>query len=256
MRLALGVLAMAVLLIAATPTAFGGWAVVTLQEVPEYLEVGKPTTLSFKIRQHGETLVADRSPTVTLRKADGFLSRLFGRNRVTAVKGSEPGLYEATITPSDTGDVSVTIDTDLFRWKVELLPFRVVAAGETPPPMSSHVRGRQLFVAKGCVTCHAKHDAPEFADWQLVAVGPDLTGRSFPADWLAQKLADPAQFRGARTSGPVMPALTLDEREIAALVHFVNGGKMTTETDGETGDLTGGYGFRDRAPSRPRSGRS
>ena len=122
--------------------------------------------------------------------------------------------------------------------------------------MSSHVRGRQLFAAKGCVTCHAKHDAPEFADWQLVAWGPDLTGRSFPADWLAQKLADPAQFRGARTSGPVMPALTLDEREIAALVHFVNGGKMTTETDGETGDLTGGYGFRDRAPSRPRSDRS
>lgn len=256
MRRALGVFAIGFLLIAATPTAFGGWAVVTLQEVPEYLEVGKPTTLSFKIRQHGETLVADRSPTVTLRKADGFLSRLFGRNRVTAVKGSEPGLYEATVTPSEVGDVSITIDTDFAGWKVELLPFRVVAAGEAPPPLSSHERGRQLFAAKGCVTCHMKFDEPEFADWRVVAVGPDLTGRSFPADWLAQKLADPAQFRGARTNGPVMPALTLDEREIAALVHFVNGGQMTTETDGETGDLTGGYGFRDRAPSRPRSGRS
>ncbi len=224
---------MAVLLIAATPTAFGGWAVVTLQDVPEYLEVGKPTTLSFKIRQHGETLLDDRSPTVTLRKANApFLSRLFGRDRVAAVRGDEPGLYEATITPTETGDLSVTIDTDLFRWKVELLPFRVVAAGETPPPMWSHARGRQLFAAKGCVTCHAKHDEPEFADWQVVRVGPDLTGRSFPTDWLAQKLADPAQLRVARTNGPVMPALALDEREIAALVHFVNGGQVTTETDG------------------------
>jgi mono/diheme cytochrome c family protein len=222
---------MAVLLIAATPTAFGGWAVVTLQEVPEYLEVGKPTTLSFKIRQHGETLLADRSPTVTLRKADGFLSRLFGRNRVTAVKGSEVGLYEATVTPSKVGDVSITIDTDLAGWKAKLLPFRVVAAGETPPPLSSHDRGRQLFAAKGCATCHAKHDEPEFADWQVVMVGPDLAGRSFPTDWLAQKLADPAQFRGARTNGPVMPTLTLDEREIAALVSFVNGGQVMTETD-------------------------
>ncbi len=87
MRRALGVLAMAVLLIAATPTAFGGWAVVTLQEVPEYLEVGTPTTLSFKIRQHGETLLDDRSPSVTLRKANApFLSRLFGRDRVGTVR--------------------------------------------------------------------------------------------------------------------------------------------------------------------------
>ncbi len=231
MRRALGVLALAVLLIAATPTAFGGWAVVTLQDVPEYLEVGTPTTLSFKIRQHGQTLLDDRSPSVTLRKANSaFLSRLFGRDRVAAVKGPEAGLYEATITPSDTGDVSVTIDTDLFRWKVELLPFRVVAAGEAPSPMSSHERGRQLFAAKGCATCHAKHDAPEFADWQIVPVGPDLTGRSFPADWLAQKLADPAQYGGAPTNGAVMPALTLDEREIAALVSFLNRGQMTTES--------------------------
>ena len=205
-----------------------------LQEVPEYLVVGTPTTISFKIRQHGETLLDDRSPTVTLRKAgSGFLSRVFARDRVAAVKGAEPGLYEATITPTETGDVSVTIDTDLFRWKVELLPFRVVAAGETPPPMWSHVRGRQLFAAKGCVTCHAKYDEPEFDDWQVVRVGPDLTGRSFPTDWLALKLADPAQFRGARINNvPVMPALTLDEREIAALVHFVNGGQVTTDTDG------------------------
>ncbi len=234
MRRTLGVLAMAVLLIATTPTGFGGWAVVTLQDVPEYLEVGTPTTLSFKIRQHGRTLLDDRSPTVTLRKANApFLSRLFGRDRVAAVRGAEAGLYEATITPTEAGDVTVTIDADLFRWKVKLLPFRVVAAGETPPPMWSHVRGRQLFAAKGCVTCHAKKDVSEFADWQVVPVGPDLTGRSFPANWLAQKIADPAQFRGARSNGPVMPTLALDEREIAALVSFLNGGQVITETDGD-----------------------
>jgi len=129
--------------------------------------------------------------------------------------------------------VSITIDTDPARWKAKLLPFRVAAAGETPPPMSSHKRGRQLFAAKGCVTCHAKHDTPEFADWQVVRVGPDLTGRWFPAVWLAQKLADPAQFRGATTNGTVMPTLALDEREIAALVSFINGGQVMTETDGE-----------------------
>ena len=236
MRRAAGVLAMAVLLIAATPTpaAFGGWAVVTLQDVPEYLEVGTPTTLSFKIRQHGETLLDDVSPSVILKQSDSFLSRFFGRDRVTAVRGSEPGVYEATITPSEVGEVSVTIDTDLARWKTKLLPFRVVAAGETPLPMASHERGSQLFAAKGCATCHAKKDVAEFADWQIIRVGPDLMGRSFPADWLAQKIADPARYRGAMTNGaPVMPTLTLDEREIAALVSFLNDGHVMTETDGD-----------------------
>jgi mono/diheme cytochrome c family protein len=235
MRRAAGVLAMAVLLIAATPTptAFGGWAVVTLQDVPEYLEVGTPTTLSFKIRQHGQTLLDDVSPSVTLRNGDGLLSRLFGRDRVTAVQGSEPGVYEATITPSEVGEVSITIDTDLARWKTKLLPFRVVAAGEPPPPLSAHERGSQLFAAKGCATCHAKKDVAEFADWQVVRVGPDLMGRSYPAEWLAQKIADPARYRGTMTHGMVMPALALDEREIAALVSFINGGHVMTETDGE-----------------------
>ena len=89
-----------------------------------------------------------------------------------------------------------------------------------------------MFAAKGCVTCHAKKDVSEFADWQVIRVGPDLMGRSFPADWLAQKLANPALYRGAQTNGPVMPALALDEHEIAALVSFLNGGQVMTETDG------------------------
>jgi mono/diheme cytochrome c family protein len=234
MRRALGVSAMAVLLIAATPTAipFGGWAVVTLQDVPEYLEVGTPTTLSFKIRQHGRTLLDDRAPSVILKRSDSFLARFIGRDRVEAIKGSEPGFYEATITPSDTGDMYVTIDTDLFRWKADLLPFRVVPAGETPPPVPLHARGSQLFAAKGCATCHNKHDAPEFADWNVVAVGPDLTGRRYPAEWLAQKVADPAQFRPEYTNDLVMPTLALDEGEIAALVRFLNGGDVMAETDG------------------------
>jgi mono/diheme cytochrome c family protein len=229
MRRALGVLAIGVLLIAATPTAFGGWAVVTLRDVPEYFVVGKPTTLSFEIRQHGRHLLADRSPTVTLRKAGtGFLSNLMGRDPVAAVKRPEAGLYEATVTPSDTGDVLVTIDTDLARWKVQLLPFRVVAAGHTPQPLSSHERGRQLFAAKGCATCHAKRDDPALEEWRVIQVGPDLTDRSFPQQWLAQKLADPAEYRTAPINDSVMPDLPLDQREIDALVGYINRGQVTT----------------------------
>ena len=115
MKRALGVLALGGLLTAATPTAFGGWAVVTLLDVPEYLEAGRPTTIAFKIRQHGRTLLFDRSPTVTMHAADaGFVSRMFKRDRVHAERISSHGVYEASITPDEVGEVTLTIDTDLF----------------------------------------------------------------------------------------------------------------------------------------------
>lgn len=232
MRRALGVLAIAGLLVAAMPTAFGGWAVVTLQEVPEYLEVGEATTLSFKIRQHGRTLLDDRSPTVAILDPDAsFLSRLFKRNSVRATKGSAPGLYEATITPSDPGVATLVIDTDLFNWKAKLLPLRIVASGETAPRMDLGDRGKQLFAAKGCATCHAKHDEPAFANQSLVQVGPDLTGRTYPAEWLATKIGDPGQAR-VIAGDILMPQLELDGLEIEALVRFINGSRVS-ETGGQ-----------------------
>lgn len=230
MRRAVGILAMGALLIAATPTAFGGWVVVTLQELPEYLEAGKATTLSFTMRQHGRDLMQGRSPTLTLSDTDaGFVAKIMGRDKVTAVGGAEPGLYHAEITAADTGRVSVTIDTDLARWKVKLMPIRVVAAGASAPPaVPAHERGRDLFVAKGCVTCHMKKDDPALADWRVIQAGPELTARTFPADWLAQKLADPTRLRGGGTAASdVMPQLTLSETEIGALVSYLNQRQMT-----------------------------
>ena len=152
MKHVLGVLALSGLLIAATPESYGGWATVTLLEVPEYLEVGTPTTLSFKIRQHGQTVLWDREPTLILGDA-GLLSRIFKQNRVRAQKGEAWGVYEATITPETPGELAITIDTDLFGWRVDLLPFRVVARESGAVVLSDAERGRQLFVAKGCVSC-------------------------------------------------------------------------------------------------------
>jgi hypothetical protein len=231
MRRALGVLVLGGVLIAATPTPFGGWAVVTFLDVPEYLEVGKATTLSFKIRQHGETVIWDRSPTVTVRDADaGFVSRMFKRDRVHADKGDTYGVYEATFTPRNPGEVTITIDTDLYGWEVRLLPMRVVDAANSPPALSPFERGRQLFAAKGCVTCHEKIDDPGIAELQTIKAGPYLTGRAFPMDYLVMKIKNPAENGGASVNGVVMPQLELGVAEIEALVRFINAGHATDET--------------------------
>ena len=220
MRHTLGMCAIALLLLPATPTAFGGWTVITVRDLPEYFQVGTATKLEFAIRQHGRTLMDDRSPMVTLKKAGGgFLSK---KQRFSAVRAPESGRYTATVTPEDTGTVEITIDADWYGSDVTLVPMRVVARGQEPAPLAGHDRGRQLYVAAGCVTCHAKLDDPQLGDRKAIAVGPALTGRQFPVDWLAQKLAEPERFRVGTGQESVMPALGLKEAEIAALVSYVN----------------------------------
>src|SRR5438477_235021 len=44
---------------------FGGWAVVTVDDLPEYLTVGQPTKIAFAVRQHGMSLMSDVHPEIT-----------------------------------------------------------------------------------------------------------------------------------------------------------------------------------------------
>lgn len=225
MRHTLGMCAIAVVLLPATPTAFGGWTVITVRDLPEYLEVGTPTTLAFDIRQHGRTLMNDRSPTVTLKKAgSGLLAK---RQRFAAVRAEEPGRYVATVTPGEAGMVEVTIDADWYGSDVTLTPMPVISRGEKPASLAAVDRGRQLFVAAGCVTCHAKQDDSQLGDRKAIPVGPVLTGRQFPVEWLAQKIADPARFRVGTGQDALMPALGLSEREINALVSYLNNRQLS-----------------------------
>ena len=52
-------------------------------------------------------------------------------------------------------------------------------------------------------------------------MGPDLTDRRLPADYLAKFLADPS-IKTVWASGNRMPNLELAPREIAALVAFID----------------------------------
>jgi mono/diheme cytochrome c family protein len=220
MRRALVLPAIGLCLIAATPTPFGGWAVITVEQLPEYLEAGRPVSLAFTVRHHGQVFMDDLEPTVTLRqKGEG---RLRGPRAVSAVRGRGPGRYEATLTPGDTGDVRITIDANWHTAETTLLPIRVVPAGVVAEALPLGDRGRQLFVAKGCVSCHTKRDDRQTLGRTDVAIGPDLSGRAFPVEWLATKLADPARNRVRTNKDVVMPNLGLRDGEISALTSYIN----------------------------------
>ncbi len=201
--------------VSAVAFTFGGWAVITVEDVPEYLEAGKPTRIAFRVRQHGQNGLEGLEPKVSLRSG-------MTRSSVMAVGSSDRnGRYVATVTAPKAGEWTVRIESGFGPGTLTLRPIRAVAAGSAPPaPLAQAERGHQLFVAKGCVTCHVRGDDGD----ESMNAGPALTGRSYPAANLAKFLADPSAspLSPAKSPRGKMPNLELKEGEIASLVAFIN----------------------------------
>lgn len=199
-------------LVALLALDFGGWAVITVEDLPDQVVVGQPVTLGFTVRQHGRTLLSNLNGRV-VAEASG--------ERVSAPTqpGATPGSYRAILTLPHSGAWSITINSGFMNSSVSLLPLSAVEAGRAAPTVAAAERGRQLFVAKGCLTCHVH---PEVPGSGLVQVGPDLTGRRFTGDYLQRFLADPNIAATRGPNGFAMPNLNLAPREIAALAAFIN----------------------------------
>jgi len=206
---------LSMLLVLAVPAfAFGagGWAIITVDDLPEYLVAGQPTELSFVVRQHGMTPLDRLSPSIEAKGGGKMIS-------VKAEPGKGSGRYSAVVNVPQPGEWTLTIASGFGPSKVTLLPVRAIAAGAVKPAATPDAtRGARLFVAKGCVGCHVHGlvDRPT-----LVKIGPELTERRYPAAYLTKILGDPASMPVTRP-GFRMPNLGLRDDEIRALVAFIN----------------------------------
>ena len=63
------VAALALAVLAGTAFTFGGWCVITVEDLPEYVTVGKPTEITFTVRQHGMTLLNLLQPAISAKNA-------------------------------------------------------------------------------------------------------------------------------------------------------------------------------------------
>ena len=191
---------------------YGGWAVTTVENLPDQLVAGAPYNLSFSIKQHGVEPLDDLSPYVQLKS---------GKNETVAraVRTNKSGVYTATLNVPTAGDWSATIQTGFGKSHIKLLPIAAVAKGaQTAVSYTQPQRGQRLFAAKGCVVCH-QHAKVDGAG--MIEFGPDLTEKRFNAGYLRQFLADPSIK--PPTANKRMPNMNLSEREITALVAFING---------------------------------
>jgi len=85
--------------------------------------------------------------------------------------------------------------------------------------MSQVELGRQLFVAKGCITCHVNRKISNSSEYWTIEMGAtDLSNFSANPEVLFMRLKDPASVK----SDTKMPNLGLRKEEIEALVAFIN----------------------------------
>jgi mono/diheme cytochrome c family protein len=214
---------LALLVIAVVPLAavrFGGWAVITVEDLPEHAVAGQPTPLSYTVRQHGMTKLNHLSGTVE--------ARLVGsgeRVQVASRPQSRDGQYVGVVNFPKAGEWLVTIKSGFMSSDITLLPMTVVANKDTPVrAVAAADRGKQLFVAKGCFTCHV-HD--QVAGSGGVRIGPELSERRFAVDYLASFLNDPS-IKPPGPRGERMPKLDLSPREITALTAFINADRQVS----------------------------
>lgn len=140
----------ALLLLAPLGALAGGWAVVTVDQLPEYLVAGKQATLTFMVRQHGVTPLKGVHPTLEARTGSRF-----AQGSVAPGKGD--GQYVATFTLPEPGDWTLTIHSGWGSSKLTLLAVKVIEPGSSAPiALAAAELGRHLFVAKGCVGCHVR----------------------------------------------------------------------------------------------------
>jgi mono/diheme cytochrome c family protein len=221
-------MAVALAMVAAVSVRAGGWSVITVDELPEFVRAGEPFTITYAVRQHGVSLLPDLRGRIDARSEDDAVVS-------ASVVPLQPGYYKATLTLSRAGRWALTVRSGFEESLTGRSPgvdsradrpvmrmVAVPAARSRPAPQPPPERGLHLYVAKGCVACHAHARS----DVRSFGIGPDLTdvrhGPGYLRTILTHGVRGPDQ-----TSSIRMPDLGLRPPEIEALVAFLQTGGQT-----------------------------
>ncbi|MGQ0766052.1 MAG: c-type cytochrome [Gemmatimonadota bacterium] len=206
---------MAVGLISAGST-LGGWATITVEELPDYFVAGQATALTFTVRQHGVSPMDDLRPVVEAVAADGKVSA----RAVLKGRGAR-GTYTAPLTLPAKGEWTVTIRSGFGESRLVLAPIMAYGTVAEARALPAVERGRRLFIAKSCASCH-EHAGARAADKAMGVDAPALTGRTWPADYLARQMTDPARVAAENRKENRMPRVELGSADVDAISLFIN----------------------------------
>jgi len=216
-KIAMGI-ALIGLVMTSVPAMAGGWAVVTLDTLPVKVVANQPLTIGFMVRQHGVTPMDGLKALLVFQREGEQNNKALVFDAMPA--GSK-GHYTATISLPAAG---------AWRWRIEAFNMlhnmpnlTAVSIAAQPTATSRRValteqiqQGEDLFLAKGCATCHI-HAAVVSKVEMTIDIGPNLTYRKLDPDYVRIWLKDPSKVKPTTK----MPNLNLGQTEIDALAAFL-----------------------------------
>ncbi|MCI0607868.1 MAG: hypothetical protein L0Z71_02255, partial [Anaerolineae bacterium] len=125
------VLTLLLSLVFAVPVFAGGWAVITLDELPSGVVAGEPLTIGFTVLQHGRTPMTDLEPTATAKLSKGEQLTFFGKPE------GKPGHYTATLTFPNEGNWEWSIQAFTMDQKMPTLSVAASSAAPVSPASSA-----------------------------------------------------------------------------------------------------------------------
>ncbi|MBM4434149.1 MAG: cytochrome c [Chloroflexi bacterium] len=237
--------ALALTLALGAPALAGGWAATTLDTLPPEFRAQETYSIGHTIRQHGVT------PVSVEKMTDGWPSGTTGI-LITSPDGATTLRYRGVPTGA----------TGHYVAQVKVLPFAAAAqdgksqaapaqpAGPNALPVSALLlataggailfgtraaaaapavaldpaveRGEMLFMAKGCVACHAAGGILDLAN--IAATGATRKAGMSAADHVRESLRTPDAFfaPGRPSADPIrMPQLGLSDEEVESLVAYL-----------------------------------
>src|SRR5215216_7293776 len=117
-------------LVLVIPAFAGGWAVITLDELPLHVLAGEPLSVGFTVLQHGKTPMTDLHPTITanLYKDVEFVAK--------AEAEGKPGHHVATLTFPKEGNWQWSIQAFTMDQSMPMLSVAAPAAESRNVPLS------------------------------------------------------------------------------------------------------------------------
>lgn len=134
------VIALVLLLVTASIANAGGWAVITIDELPAQITAGQAFSIGFTVRQHGKTLRSDLQPIVRFDRADAK-----GSFQVTAQRQGGEGHYTAEIKLPSAGQWNWQVDIEQFGMITQPMPVLTVQAAQ---PATASTRAQPMSLAK------------------------------------------------------------------------------------------------------------
>ena len=189
------------LVLLTAPLDAGGWAVITVVRTPDNVAAGQRVTMTYAVRQHGQTLLNGLQGRVVARLGDLVV-------QTSSAALPEDGHYAAMLTLPRAGTWTLDIESG-FHGSTGRAVLVAIEPGASVPAVSQEIRGQRLFVSKGCARCHLE-------SWSSA---PRLNPTGYETNYLTRFLASPPKPTGDEWR---MPNLGLTGDEVASLVAFIN----------------------------------